>query len=157
MKILEETRNEWKITFKERTKVTRRQRKTKYKKKDLFKRILDEVKENVEKIEEKEEPAEEFESKDSLNSEAATDPEEIENLEYYLALKEGRLIADAKILAIRILNDLIDNLPVRVETLPHVIRGGKGGEGDPEMGKDTPYPEMTKEQTPPQNPKYPSY
>ena len=148
MKILEETRNEWKITFKERTKVTRRQRKTKYKKKDLFKRILDEVKENVEKIEEKEEPAEEFESKDSLNSEAATDPEEIENLEYYLALKEGRLIADAKILAIRILNDLIDNLPVRVETLPHVIRGGKGGEGDPEMGKDPPCPEMSKEQTP---------
>ena len=51
MKILEETRNEWNIEFKERKKVTRRERKTKYKKKDLFKRILDEVKDKVEKIE----------------------------------------------------------------------------------------------------------
>ena len=67
IKILEETSKEWNIDFKERKIVTKRERKKKYKKKDLFKRILDEVKDKVEKIEEKEEPAEDFEPKDSLN------------------------------------------------------------------------------------------
>ena len=86
-----------------------------------------------------------------IESEAATDPEEIDDLEYSLGLKEGRMVADTKILAIRILNDLIENLPIRVETLAHVIRGGKGGKGNPEMGKDSPCPKMTKEQTPPKS------
>ena len=50
-----------------------------------------------------------------IESEAATDPK------YYIALQEGRMIADTKILAIRILNDFIENLPARIKTLPPVI------------------------------------
>ena len=49
-------------------------------------------------------------------SEADTDPEEINDIEYYLALKEGTMMVDTKILVIKILNDLIDNLPAQAKT-----------------------------------------
>ena len=56
IKTLEETEEEWKIDLKERKKVTRKERRKKYKKKELFKRIIAEVREKVDKIEESEEP-----------------------------------------------------------------------------------------------------
>ena len=69
IKTLEETEEEWKIDFKERKKVTRKERKKKYKKKELFKRIIAEVREKVDKIEESEEPeVDETSSEDSLIS-----------------------------------------------------------------------------------------
>ena len=75
-------------------------------------------------------------------SEEDTDPEEIDDIDYYLALKEGRMMVNTKILAIKILNDLIDNLPVRAENLPHVIRGGKGGRATQKWAKTPPAPKL---------------
>ena len=138
--------------MREHKKVTRRERRKKYKKRELFKREMVEVQTRIEKIEESEEPEEVENGKPPENApEKGIDDlditADIEKINYDLAMKNQERSATIKILVLEILDDLINEISLReggpaLDNAPLTLNNSKieekRGGGDPDMDEAPP-------------------
>ena len=163
MKVLEETRNEWLEDMKCDKKVTKRERKRKFKKKELFKREINEIKYRTMAIKEEEqepgqggnttlEPKNVTVREDTQEGQGERggdgDSEKNEKMEksivispeiglgYYLDMQRGFRESDLRILTLQILDDCVDKMWERIQDrkVPSVCQEERGGWGPWKMG-----------------------